>query len=386
MEFENKIIYIISYEDWGEMLMSKHHYAIELGKMGNKVYFINHTDKRYRLKRGEIQVSETIYLNVWSVTHRISYPYILKYKFKNIYNFLTRFHIKKLVKKIGEKPDIVWSFEMGNALPIKYFTDSNVKIYMPVDGPFGTVDEEKAIQKADILISVTNKILEQYKKSGIPKLRINHGVSDVFISGGITYQQKNPIKIGYSGSLVRSDLDIDSFTQIIESHPEKIFEFWGEYDFNKSNIHLPQDVQQQTLKFIESLKNYRNVILHGPVNPIILAAGLQKMDALLISYNIRNDQNHHKVLEYLGSGKVIVSSYMSSYYNEDPDLIEMVRNTHDNKDLQPIFNKVINNLSFYNSLELQNKRLEFAKKFTYKNQIITIQNFLNKEIKYSTLN
>ena len=46
MRLNGKVIFIVSYENWGNMLMSKHHYAIELGKAGNKVYFINHPDKR----------------------------------------------------------------------------------------------------------------------------------------------------------------------------------------------------------------------------------------------------------------------------------------------------------------------------------------------------
>ena len=59
MKLTDKVIFIISYENWGRMLMSKHHYAIELGKAGNKVYFINHPDKRQELRRGEVKVSPT---------------------------------------------------------------------------------------------------------------------------------------------------------------------------------------------------------------------------------------------------------------------------------------------------------------------------------------
>ena len=41
MKLTGQVIFIISYESWGAMLMSKHHYAIQLSKDGNKVYF-NH--------------------------------------------------------------------------------------------------------------------------------------------------------------------------------------------------------------------------------------------------------------------------------------------------------------------------------------------------------
>ena len=39
MEFKDKVVYIISKGRLGEMLMSKQHYAIELAKAGNIVYF-----------------------------------------------------------------------------------------------------------------------------------------------------------------------------------------------------------------------------------------------------------------------------------------------------------------------------------------------------------
>src|SRR5687767_3642526 len=98
MEFINKVIYIVSYEEWGPMLMSKHHYAIELAKE-NKVYFIGHTDKRKRLKRGEIRLVETVYERVTAVEHRIWHPYILKFKARLLYNFFTFFHFLRLTKK-----------------------------------------------------------------------------------------------------------------------------------------------------------------------------------------------------------------------------------------------------------------------------------------------
>lgn len=39
--FNNKTILIISPEPWGKMMISKHHYALELAKLGNEVYFLN---------------------------------------------------------------------------------------------------------------------------------------------------------------------------------------------------------------------------------------------------------------------------------------------------------------------------------------------------------
>lgn len=378
MELKNKTIFIISYEEWGDMLMSKHHYAVELGRRGNRVYFINHTDRRYRLRRGEIKISKTNFQNVFSVNHRIVHPFFLKFKVKSLYEYLTGFHIKQIIRKIGMQPDVVWSFDAGNSLPLGYFTKNAFRIYMPVDGPFNHEFELDAGRKADIIVSVTERILGRYKELNAPKYQINHGVADVFINDFSSREMHLPIRIGYAGSLVRNDLDIPVFMKIITFHPDKIFEFWGENNPAKSTIHLPQDVSDATKRFLDFLSNSPNVIMHGAVKPSILAEGLKRMDALLIAYNIKNDQNHHKVLEYLGSGKVIISSYMSSYVN-NLELLEMVTSIDNNDELPALFDSVINRIEYFNSQQMQEERIRFAKQFTYSSQVRQIEKFIVEE-------
>jgi glycosyltransferase involved in cell wall biosynthesis len=377
MEFTNKVVYIISREDWGGMLMSKQHYAVELAKMGNTVFFINHPDQRRRFKRGEIKVESTEYKNLYAVSHRLFHPYFFKFKYRKLYYLLTSWHIKRLIKKAGTKPDVVWLFDIGNSIPLKYFPATARKIYMPVDGPYGTIHEKDAVEEAEIIVSVTDVILSQFKNINIPQYCINHGVAELFINQNAETDTENQQqRIGYSGSMVRNDLDIKTFLKIIKEHPDKIFEFWGENNFMKSSIHLPQDISVQTKDFLDTLHRLPNVILHGAVTPAVLAEGLKRMDALLICYQIKDDQNHHKVLEYLATGKVIVSSYMSSYFEKRGDLIEMVSNKENNEELPALFAEVTGKLPQYNSTEKINDRIAFASAFSYPQQIRKIEKFL----------
>ncbi len=49
-----KTILLISPESWGKSFVSKHHYAVELAKKGNIVYFLNppsDTNQSLKLKR-----------------------------------------------------------------------------------------------------------------------------------------------------------------------------------------------------------------------------------------------------------------------------------------------------------------------------------------------
>ena len=378
LTFNNKTIFIISYENWGKMLMSKHHYAVELARMGNRVFFINHPDRRNEMPRGEVKIEPTEYEGLSVVKHRLIHPYFLKFKFKRLYNMLTSMHIRKIVKRVGAEPDIVWSFDAGNTLPLKFFPHSERRIYMPVDGPFWHKEELLAAEKADIILSVTPEILSRYKGLGKPLMQINHGVASAFLQNGSIGKPQHPIRVGYSGSLVRNDLDIPVFLEIIASNPQIQFEFWGEHDFRKSSIHLPQDVSEKTKAFLETLKSWPNVKMHGPVHSDVLARGIAKMDVLLICYNIKNDQNHHKVLEYLGTGKVIVSNYLSAYGRDYPGLIEMVTSPENNRELPALFSNVINNLSFYNSPDLYEKRKNFAAMNSYTSNIMKIEAELNR--------
>jgi len=257
---------------------------------------------------------------------------------------------------------------------------SQLRIYMPVDGPFWHQEEMLATEKADCIISVTPEILARYKPLGKPMMQINHGVAREFLDQHNGHKSNGLTKVGYSGSLVRSDLDFDVFLKVISSHPNLQFEFWGEKDFRKSSIHLPQDVTERTKNFLETLSGLPNVKMHGPVSPAELARGIGQMDALLICYSIKNDQNHHKVLEYLGTGKVIVSNYLSSYERDYPGLIEMVSSKDHNNDLPELFERVMTSLSIYNSDEKQEARRNFAKSHSYSNNILRIQEFVNSRV------
>jgi len=366
---KDKTVYLISYEEWGDMLMSKHHYAIELTRAGNTVYFINHPDLRKRERRGSVKVEPTRYERLFCVKNRLWTPYFIKYKYPGLFRWLSRFHIHRIVKAIGKKPDIVWSFDTGNTLPLAYFPGNPFRIYMPVDGPFGTRFEKEAVQDVDLLLSVTPEILAQYAHEAIPQQILNHGVAAVFFNEDPGMPVQEPVRIGYSGSLIRNDLDIDSFLAIVRGHPGKKFEFWGETNIQRSNIHRADDVSQRTREFIQTLRSLPNVTLHGAVPPEVLAAGLKEMDLLLVAYKIKKDQNHHKMLEYLATGKPVVSTYMSAYGRDYPGLIEMT-GEHDPDDaLVALFGKVAGNLAHYHSMEMQKKRIGFARQFSYSKQL-----------------
>ncbi len=120
-------------------------------------------------------------------------------------------------------------------------------------------------------------------------------------------------------------------------------------------------------------------MLHGAVPASVLAKEFQRMDAFLICYDVTKDQskgtNYHKVIEYISTGKVIISNNITTY-QDLPDLVVMVQARDDNRELPKLFKEVMENLPLYNREQLYEKRKAFALNNTYEKQVERIGTYL----------
>ena len=84
----NKAILILSPQAWGNMLLAKHHYAIELAKRGNDVYFLNPPDNRHwSLKKAKkrITIKPVVnHPNLFLVSQQLFFPYNIKFHSRNL--------------------------------------------------------------------------------------------------------------------------------------------------------------------------------------------------------------------------------------------------------------------------------------------------------------
>ncbi|MFM9840730.1 MAG: hypothetical protein ACKVOQ_20860 [Cyclobacteriaceae bacterium] len=379
-DLKNKTILILSPQAWGKMFVSKHHYAIELAKRGNKVYFLNPPDqvKVDRAEPVEIKASNA-HPNLYLIEHKLFFPYRLKFRALPVFHWLMRFHIKKLLKKIGHPVNIVWSFDLGNLYPFHLFGDRPYKIFHPVDEPLNP-PAIQAAKGANIIFSVTNEILAKYNQFDIPNHFINHGVTEDFLAETITEEINDPIRVGFSGNLLRIDTDRETLLQIVQENKQCIFEFWGSYTTAQANIGGHEDASAK--KFIESLRHHKHVILHGAVAAQELAKSIKRMDVFLICYDVKRDQskgtNYHKVMEYMATGKVIVSNNITTYRDE-PDLVRMISERISNDSLPLLFSKVLGDLTNQNSVSIQAKRIAFAKMNAYKEQLLKIESMITSQ-------
>jgi len=372
----NKTILLISPNNWGTMHISKHHYAIELARLGNTVFFLNPPNQEITFKKKIDIIPIKEHPNLYCINHDLPFPYHLKFRFTRIFHFLMGFYIKSLQKKIGKPLDIVWSFDLNYIYPFSLFPKKAIKILHPVDEP-GSPAALKSAIGADIIFSVTREILEKYQQFSVPKIFINHGLSNFFLSGKFENKTNGQIRVGFSGNLIRHDLDRSTFLQIISENPSVLFECWGSYKPNELNIGGHHD--QSAKEFIAELSKLPNVILHGAVPPSELKKGYARMDAFLICYDVERDvskgTNYHKVIEFLCTGKVIVSNNITTY-QQRPDLVQMVPERNTNASLPGLFRNVLSSLEAYNAETLREKRILFSHENTYEAQIKRIDKYL----------
>jgi len=382
-ELRNKTIIVLSPQAWGKMFISKHHYAVELAKLGNTVYFLNPPEKELT---GRLLIESTTVAGLSIIRHRLNFSYNIKFRSIRLFHFFMRYQVNKILEAIPGDIDIIWSFDSGYLYPLSFFPEHAIKIYHPVDEP-SSAFAIKAAKGADIIFSVTTEILEKFEPFKIPLHFVNHGVIEDFFYAEDTISAKSPIRVGFSGNLLRPDIDTDTLLKIFRDNPSVIFECWGSYRMEDTNI--GGNIDNEKARFIESIQKLPNVILHGVLSSQALAAAYRQMHAFLICYDINKDQskgtNYHKIMEYLASGSVVISNNVTTYKSR-PELIQMTTERGSNAHLPDLFKNVINNIEWHNSIESRRTRISFAKENLYTKQVSRIEVLLRnlKTVSHST--
>jgi hypothetical protein len=375
MNLTNKTILITSSNAWGKMHISKHHYAKELAKRNNIVYFLN--PPQYELNKRII--IENVLDNLFVISYKPFFLFKIRFHFRLFFDLLIKFQINYILKKTSKKIDVLISFETNLFSNLTDF-HAKLNIYFPVDMIIGKY-QKNLLNSADLVFSVSNEIINKIKniteRNNV--FFINHGLSKEFISNynENSIFKKDKINVCFSGNLFIYSLDRKTFKTIIQENQQINFHIYSPYKVEETN--LGGFCEKESLDFIEFLKTCRNVILKGVVETKLLSEEIGTYNAFILlintQFDINKGSNSHKILEYLSKGKVIISSHISTYYKTG--LIEMVDELH-NENYPALFQKVISNLEYYNNPELQRKRIEYALDNTYEKQIERIEKIINE--------
>ncbi len=352
------------------MFISKHHYAVELSKLGYEVFFVNPPIESKLGGLPRIKVEATEYENLVIVNHTLFFSSYLKFHLSFLHHILIFIQRWLLLKKIGN-PDLILSFDLTNNFPLNGLACKKI---------FFAADEPRALQyfvsarNADLIVSVSQHILDLYHKyfPETKKILINHGLSEEFLNIPKDLSKKyKGINVGLSGNFLFNDIDYPILIQIVEENPEVKFHFYGNHS-TASNIST--DSSKANLDYLEQIKHSTNCIFHGVLGKSELALELNQMDAFLICYDPQKGQssgsNSHKILEFLSTGKVIFSSNFSYY--DGTDLFVMNSSKVDNSVLIKLFHDGIYSLNEINNNYRQICRKVFSQKNSYDQNLLKI--------------
>jgi hypothetical protein len=372
--FVNKSILLISPQDWGRMHLSKHHYALELARRGNRVYFLNPPDSglsvAVNVRSCEVEP------NLRIVSYRPLFPMDLRFHLRRAFDALMRLQLRRLLARLAVRFDVVWCFATFHYKDLSMFGAETV-IYHVVDF---LADKNGVVpaRNANLLVSVAQEFLDEFRAIQVRKIVVNHGLAACFATQARKVLSRSDfgvhtdhrVRCGYVGNLLNWNLGRRSFMAIVESHPAVDFHLWGAY--RPSDCNVAADDSTAARGFIARLMASPNVILHGVRTPAELAEEMQQMDCFLVSYDRANDLNNscnsHKVLEYLSTGKVVVSNRLS-FYQDHTDLIRMPDKHNDQETLRLVFADTVRRLHEFNRPELQRKRIQLALDNTYAKQV-----------------
>jgi len=360
---KNKTILLISPEAWGTNFVSKHHYANYLAKH-NTVYFLNPVLGSIVNPFGNVNAEiKPIKDNLFQVNYQNLLP-----RLNTLPKFIQQFIFKKQAKQIQTvlniaKFDIVWSFD-----PYRFWNQNvwsaDKTIYHAVD-PHKARFEKEIIKASNLFVAVSEVLLNKLNNVKISSIKIGHGlhISDSIYDFDLKIEN-NEKKIGYLGNLNGKLIDTKMLKDIILKFSGNIFYFLGPIKSN--NLSLDENID-----WVHFLSSKKNVVLLGEMCPDKINTFLSKMDILLLCYfPLKSGNTPHKILEYLYSGKEIVSNEISEYI----DYPEMINFNKGNDKLG--YEKILASLLNEKKSSIKTINKAFALNNTYNKKIEKISNAL----------
>lgn len=365
--FEGKNILLISPEPWDHIFVSKHHYAINLAKRGNQIYFLNPPRKK------KIEVLKTNYDGVYSVEYT-GFPKGLRFYPRILQKHFIRKKFQILERLCNQKFDVIWSFDNSVFFDFSALPKDVLKISHIVDLN-QDFQSRRSSETADYCFCTAGRIFDRIKKHNTRVLKVNHGFSDApnditscYIPGF------NRVACLYAGNLAIPYIDWICLWNLVRENPTVDFIFVGpgKEIMDKSSIH-------GTAK--KSVLEADNSFFIGSLSSENLLSLEKSVDIVLVSYQEKfhaEQSNPHKMMEYMGSGTMIVATYVSEFDLQGvKDLFLMCKS---NAEIPRLFQTALENLDYWNSNGMKKARMEFASNNSYNKQIDRIEHFIIKEL------
>ncbi len=304
MNFPPLTIIITSNEPWGDVWFSKQHYANELALLGYEVYFLNPHREWSPSNLFSFSVTQkTISAKLTVISYKNNFPIrVFPTLFLKLNDLFNSWKIKKATRQ--KKLVIWWQFDPFRFVNIHFF--SNIKrIYHIVD-PYQHIWSDKEIEKkADILVSVSNYYLNDYKASKKPYLYIPHGISfsEEKIDPAATveiHSQYGDYHIIFVGT-VTADVDLELLAEFAKELPQYKMLLIGPLALADSEKYLFNELCQLP-----------NVIYSGSVHSSALKNFISLAKVGIVPYKNKLIENKHrtplKIMNYLAQNLPTVTT------------------------------------------------------------------------------
>ena len=246
-----KNVLIISPNFWGNVHITKHHYSLELHKLGANIFYLNPPSRSL----GAFLKTTEIFKNFKVIDFQLHIPG----RIKNYFPWMYYHYMSLIVKRISAiaNNDIFLSIDFSRDLPFSltktnYF-NSKHKIFFPVDNPhIDYINNSKNI--SDMYFSISKDILNMIDKGNIYHFCLGHSVSSDFFSKKTINDKHDSsiINIGYVGNLFMDNIDYETIIELVKKSKGINFHFIGPNALSKSNN---LGVQKDNKNILEYSKN-----------------------------------------------------------------------------------------------------------------------------------
>ncbi len=346
---------MISPEEWTHLPISKHHYAQTIAQAGGEVYFLNPPTNTFTIKT-------TLVDNVFEVNYK-GFTIGLRFLPDCVQRWEMKKQFESLQKLCNTKFDCIWSFDNSVFFDFTAIPQPTLTILHLVDYS-QNFQFARAAKTAVLCLGISDNIVERLRIYNHNSYKIPHGLSTKGPKQAGILPGKNKIKALYSGNLDMIYIDWNLAQLLINGFPQLDFIFLGPFQ----------------RKYVDG----ENVYFLGRVPQQDLLSFCSATDILLVLYDYdrfpEQLTNAHKILEYLYSGKIIVSTFLKDY--EETDLFLMAKSK---TEYVRLFQQAVETIDACNSELSQEKRTRFALKNTYTHRLQEIENHIEKTKGYSQL-
>jgi hypothetical protein len=365
--FREKNILIISPESWGKSFLSKHHYALELAKQGNKVWFLNppwpNNGWAYEVPPaagGRLKVIGDKHIRGLRLLPSFMQKWIMQRQ------------VRQLQKKERAKFDIVWSFDNSRYFHLDCFSRA-FRIHHVVDHHMD-YHLRQAAQSADLCLGVSEEITRQLMEFNANSHFIQHGFAPFVQTDVRLPSVEGRTKVAYVGNLLMRSFDIDLLYTLARRHTQTDFYLIGSYREGNLSVGLHTERIAQIL----TLNEEPNIHLCGEYAHEDAFTLARQADVQMALYFKEGEtfSNSSKLPFYLFNGIVTVSNYFSMY--EGSELLRMARTR---EEYVSLFADTLQDLEKWNSPQRCAGRRAFALGNTYDKQLERIETFILQRTK-----